>query len=183
MNGPLPSELAIFGGGCFWCLEAVFVDVEGVLEVQSGYCGGHVAEPNYAQVCSGSTGHAEVVRLRFDPARVSYDSLLDVFFTIHDPTTLNRQGNDVGTQYRSVIFATSKEQAASARAKIAELDRSGSYPDRVVTRVENVAEFWPAESEHEDYYERNPDAPYCQLVVAPKVAKFYQHFRHLLRPR
>ncbi|MDY0071434.1 MAG: peptide-methionine (S)-S-oxide reductase MsrA [Thauera sp.] len=178
---PVSTETAIFGGGCFWCLEAVFAEVSGVLEVQSGYCGGHVAEPTYPQVCSGDTGHAEVVRLRFDPAQISYETLLDILFTIHDPTTLNRQGNDVGTQYRSAIFATSAAQAEIARDKIAALDAGGSFASRIVTTVAAAPAFWPAESEHDDYFSRNPAQPYCQLVVAPKVMKFHQRFGHLLK--
>lgn len=170
------TEVAILGGGCFWCLEAVFVDAEGVLSVKSGYIGGHVDSPTYQQVCDGDTGHAEVVRVEFDPARIGFADLLDVFFAIHDPTTLNRQGNDVGTQYRSAIFTTSAEQDAIAHAKIAELTRESVFRDPIVTEVLPAPTFWPAETYHDDYFARNPFQPYCQYVVAPKVAKFRSKF-------
>lgn len=170
------TEVAILGGGCFWCLEAVFVDAEGVLSVKSGYIGGHVDSPTYQQVCDGDTGHAEVVRVEFDPARIGFADLLDVFFAIHDPTSLNRQGNDVGTQYRSAIFTTSAGQDAVARAKITELTREGVFRDPVVTEVLPAPTFWPAEAYHDDYFARNPFQPYCQYVVAPKVAKFRSKF-------
>ena len=175
------TEVAILGGGCFWCLEAVFVDAEGVLSVKSGYIGGHVDSPTYQQVCDGDTGHAEVVRVEFDPARIGFADLLDVFFAIHDPTTLNRQGNDVGTQYRSAIFTTSAGQDAVARAKIAELTREGVFRDPIVTEVLPAPTFWPAEAYHDDYFARNPFQPYCQYVVAPKVAKFRKVFAKHLR--
>ena len=170
------SEIAILAGGCFWCLEAVFLMTDGVLSVKSGYCGGGVDSPSYRQVCSGSTGHAEVVRLEFDPACISYREVLEIFFTIHDPTTLNRQGNDVGTQYRSAIFCTSDAQRETALAVIAELDRSGIFPARIVTEVKPAATFWPAEEDHDDYYWSNTDQPYCRYVISPKVAKFRQKF-------
>ncbi|MBS0372236.1 MAG: peptide-methionine (S)-S-oxide reductase MsrA [Proteobacteria bacterium] len=170
------TELAYLAGGCFWCLEAVFVDAEGVLSVKSGYIGGHVDAPTYHQVCDGDTGHAEVVRVEFDPARIGFADLLDVFFAIHDPTSLNRQGNDVGTQYRSAIFTTSAEQDAIAHAKIAELTRESVFRDPIVTEVLAAPTFWPAEAYHDDYFARNPFQPYCQYVVAPKVAKFRSKF-------
>ena len=169
-------ETAILGGGCFWCLEAVFDLVDGVEEVVPGYCGGHVDDPSYRQVCTGGTGHAEVVKIVFDPARVSYRELLEIFFTIHDPTTVDRQGNDVGPQYRSVIFATSEAQLHTALATIEELGERRVFPKAIVTRVERAPRFWPAEPEHHDYYGNNSDQPYCQYVVAPKITKFRSHF-------
>lgn len=169
-------ETAIFGGGCFWCLEAVFREVEGVESVTSGYCGGHVEAPSYRQVCRGGTGHAEVVKLDFDPARVSYRDLLEIFFVIHDPTTVDRQGNDIGPQYRSVIFVTSDAQLHEALALIEEMGEHRLFPKAIVTRVERAPTFWPAEPEHHDYYAHNSDQPYCQYVVAPKVAKFRDKF-------
>lgn len=210
-------DVAIFGGGCFWCLEAVYRKVRGVASVASGYMGGHVANPSYEQVCGKKTGHAEVVRIVFDPAVVSYEDLLAVFFTIHDPTTLNRQGNDVGPQYRSVIFATSDAQMATAKAVVDVLDRSSATQDPagrlaerfsamapsapVVTeliqvsganRIESASAdaasqavaqtFWPAEPEHDNYFERNPYQGYCHFVVAPKVVKAQQYFSDLMQP-
>ena len=174
-------ESAILGGGCFWCLEAVFLRVEGVHAVKSGYCGGALESPSYRQVCSGASGHAEVVKIDFDPAVVSYRVLLEIFFTIHDPTTPDRQGNDVGSQYRSVIFATSAAQLESARALIKEMGASGVFPAPIVTQVEPAPTFWPAEAEHHDYYTHNSNQPYCQYVVAPKVAKFHARFGELRR--
>ena len=174
-------ETAILGGGCFWCLEAVFMEIEGVHAVLSGYCGGKVDAPTYRQVCTGSTGHAEVVKIDFDPAVVSYRTLLEVFFTIHDPTTLNRQGNDVGTQYRSVIFATTDAQLNSARTFIEEMTAQRRFAQPIVTQVQPAPTFWPAEEEHHDYYTHNSDLPYCRYVVAPKVTKFYTQFGALSR--
>ena len=176
-SNPTPLlESAILGGGCFWCLEAVFLEVEGVHAVKSGYCGGHLDSPSYRQVCSGSTGHAEVVKIDFDPALFSYRDLLEIFFTIHDPTTLDRQGNDVGSQYRSAIFVTSEAQLQAARTLIKEMSGLRAFPSAIVTQVEPAPTFWPAEVEHHDYYALNGDQPYCQYVVAPKVAKFYARF-------
>ncbi|MCB1908216.1 MAG: peptide-methionine (S)-S-oxide reductase MsrA [Rhodocyclaceae bacterium] len=172
-------DSAIFGGGCFWCLEAVFCRVKGVQAVTSGYAGGQMPSPDYRAVCTGGTGHAEVVRVDFDPAEVSYGDLLAVFFAIHDPTTPNRQGNDVGTQYRSVIFAVSGDQQLLAQRAIADLDASGEYADPVVTEVLPASRFWPAEDYHQDYFANNPNQPYCRLVVAPKVDKFRQRFAEL----
>ena len=174
-------ESAILGGGCFWCLEAVFLRVEGVHAVKSGYCGGASAAPTYRQVCSGASGHAEVVKIDFDPAVVSYRVLLEIFFTIHDPTTLDRQGNDVGSQYRSVIYATSASQLASARALVEEMGEARVFAQPIVTQVEPAPVFWPAEAEHHDYYTHNSNQPYCQYVVAPKVAKFHARFAELRR--
>lgn len=169
-------QTAVLGGGCFWCLEAVFDRLDGVASVESGYMGGHVDRPTYRQVCGGDTGHAEVVRVTFDPAKIALTDLLDVFFTIHDPTTLNRQGNDVGTQYRSVIFYNSDEQRRQAEEAIARLNASHTWPDPVVTAVEPATEFFMAEDYHQEYFANNGNQPYCQLVVAPKVKKFQQKF-------
>ena len=164
------SEIAILGGGCFWCLEAVFDELEGVESVESGYAGGTVPNPTYKQVCSGKTGHAEVVRVTFDPGAIAYRDLLEIFFSIHDPTTLNRQGNDVGTQYRSVIFYTSEDQKKTAGQVIRELGGT------VVTELMPAPEFYVAEDYHQEYFENNPHQPYCQFVVAPKVQKFRSKF-------
>ena len=172
------TETADLGGGCFWCLEAVFQRLRGVREVQSGYQGGHVPNPGYQAVCGGRTGHAEVVRVRFDPAVLSYADLLRVFFAIHDPTTPNRQGADIGPQYRSVIFTHGPAQAATARAVIGELEAAGLHGAPFVTEVAEAAAhpFYPAEEYHRDYFRRNPGSGYCEVVVAPKVAKFRQQF-------
>ena len=164
-------EVATLAGGCFWCLEAAFQQLKGVEKVESGYAGGHVANPSYEQVCTGTTGHAEVLQITFDPAIISFDDLLHVFFTIHDPTTLNRQGADVGTQYRSAIFYNSPEQKAVAERVIAELQAEGVWDDPIVTEVKPLEIFYPAEEYHRDYYRRNPNQGYCRAVIAPKVAK------------
>ena len=170
------DEVAIFGGGCFWCTEAVYDSLHGVKSVESGYAGGHVENPTYRQVCGGDTGHVEVVRVTFDPQEISYRDLLDVFFSIHDPTTLNRQGGDVGTQYRSVIFYNSEEQRLAAEQAIATLNASHVWPDPVVTAVEPATKFFIAEDYHQEYFTNNPSQPYCQLVISPKVRKFQQKF-------
>ncbi|HQZ02621.1 MAG TPA: peptide-methionine (S)-S-oxide reductase MsrA [Thauera sp.] len=176
-TNPTPMlETAILGGGCFWCLEAVFLEVDGVRAVTSGYCGGHVDSPTYRQVCSGGSGHAEVVKVEFDPAIIGYRELLEIFFAIHDPTTPDRQGNDIGSQYRSAIFVSSDAQRHTALGLIEEMGESRTYPGAIVTRVERAPVFWPAEVEHHDYYAQNSDQPYCQYVVAPKVAKFRARF-------
>lgn len=172
----MASSTAVFAGGCFWCLEAVFGRLRGVKSVESGYMGGHVGQPTYPQVCSGNTGHAEVVRITFDPAEISYRDLLDVFFSVHDPTTLNRQGNDVGTQYRSAIFYNSQEQRQAAEEVIAELNAARVWPDPVVTALEPATEFFVAEHYHQQYYGNNSRQPYCQLVIAPKLHKLEQKF-------
>ncbi len=164
-------EIATLAGGCFWCLEAVYLELRGVLGVQSGYAGGRVPNPSYELVCTGTTGHAEVVQVTFDPDEISYRDLLDVFFTIHDPTTLNRQGNDVGTQYRSAIFYHSAEQKADAEQAIAELLAEKVWDDPIVTEVLPLQEFYPAEEYHRDYFRLHPDQAYCRAVIAPKVAK------------
>jgi len=174
-------EIATLAGGCFWCLEAVFDDMKGVESVESGYMGGSVANPTYEQVCGGDTGHAEVVQLEFDPAVVSFSDILQVFFVIHDPTTKDRQGNDVGTQYRSAIFYHSPEQKAAAERVIAEITRAGLYRDPIVTGVAPASTFHVAERYHQEYFARNPNQPYCQYVVAPKVAKFRKRFLDRLK--
>ena len=172
----------VLGGGCFWCLEAVFDRMEGVTSVESGYMGGHVDNPTYRQVCNGDTGHVEVVRVTFDPSKVSYREILDVFFSIHDPTTPNRQGNDVGTQYRSVIFYHNDEQKRLAEKYKVELDRSGAYDKPIVTQIVPMEKFYPAENYHHDYYEYNKDKnPYCTVVVRPKLEKFRKVFSEKLK--
>ncbi len=175
------SETAILGGGCFWCTEAAFSELKGVEAVQSGYAGGDIKNPTYEQVCTGRTGHAEVVEFKFDPAVISYEDLLRVFFTIHDPTTLNRQGADAGTQYRSVVFYADAAQEASARKIIAEFEASGAWGKKIVTEVSPAPEFYRAEPEHDQYFARNPYAGYCQAVIAPKVAKMRKAFAERLR--
>jgi peptide-methionine (S)-S-oxide reductase len=173
------AEVAILGGGCFWCLEAVYLEVRGVTGVESGYMGGHQADPTYEQVCAGATGHAEVVRLEFDPAQISYRDILEVFFTIHDPTTLNRQGNDVGSQYRSAIFFTSPQQEAVARQVVAEMANVWDAP--IVTEVTPAATWYKAEAYHQDYFRQHPLQGYCAFVVAPKVSKFRKTFANHLK--
>ncbi|MFO1311623.1 MAG: peptide-methionine (S)-S-oxide reductase MsrA [Burkholderiales bacterium] len=181
---PAPTrEAAVLGGGCFWCLDAVFRDLDGVDSVESGYAGGQGTHPTYEQVCSGRTGHAEVVKVTFDPAKIDYRDLLGVFFSIHDPTTRDRQGNDVGTQYRSVIFAQSPAQEAIARDVIGRLEREDLFGKPIVTEVAGAAPFYPAEDYHQDYFERNGGQPYCMFVVAPKVAKFRKSFADRLRKK
>jgi peptide-methionine (S)-S-oxide reductase len=173
-------EQATLAGGCFWCIEAVFSRTRGVLKAESGYSNGAHPSPNYEAVCSGTTGHAEVVQITFDPAVVSFAELLDVFFTVHDPTTLNRQGNDHGTQYRSAIFTHNEAQTAAARAHIAALQAQGAYGGApIVTEITPLANYHAAEGYHQRYFEHNPHAGYCMFVVAPKVSKFVQHFAHL----
>ncbi len=175
------TQALVLGGGCFWCTEAVYVQVRGVLDVESGYSNGHAPEPTYEQVCSGTTGHNEVVKLVYDPVQVSTRELLEIFFLTHDPTTLNRQGNDVGTQYRSGIYFTTPEQEAEARAIIDELTREGAYARPIVTEVLAVTNYSPAEDYHQDFFARNPYQGYCLAVAAPKVAKFRQTFARLAR--
>lgn len=175
------TETATLGGGCFWCIEPVFQELRGVRRVESGYAGGHVPDPSYENVCGGQTGHAEVVRVEFDPAEIGYRDILEVFFTVHDPTTPNRQGADVGTQYRSVIFHHDEEQRRVAVQVIAELEARGLWDAPVVTELAPAGEFYPAESYHQEYYRRNPGAGYCQVVIAPKVAKFRSRFADRLK--
>ena len=175
------SQVIVLGGGCFWCTEAVFVKVRGVTDVESGYSNGHLERPSYEQVCTGATGHNEVVRLTYDPEQVSTRQLLEVFFVVHDPTQLNRQGNDIGTQYRSGIYFTTPEQAQVAQALIDELQRDAAFGAPVVTEVLPLANYWPAEEYHQDFFEKNPHQGYCLAVAAPKVAKFRRTFASLVR--
>ena len=173
------NEAATLGGGCFWCLEAVYLDVDGVSAVESGYAGGTLEHPTYEQVCDGGSGHAEVVQLTFDPARIGYADILKIFFSIHDPTQLNRQGNDVGTQYRSVIFTHSDRQRAIAQQVLAQVTNERWYDSPIVTQVMPLNNnYWPAETYHQNYFAQHPEQSYCALVVAPKVAKFRQTFAH-----
>lgn len=176
------TQTAVIGGGCFWCLEAYLKGLRGIRSVQSGYAGGHAPNPTYEQVCTGATGHAEVVKLEFDPEVVSYQDLLRVFFTMHDPTTKDRQGNDVGTQYRSIVLYENEEQRQQAENVMREVTEQGLYPDPLVTQLEPLAEFYPAEAYHADYYARNPNQPYCAVVIAPKVAKFRELYADRLTP-
>jgi len=175
------TETATLAGGCFWCLEAVYQEMRGVLKVESGYAGGHVANPTYRAVCEGLTGHAEVVQITYDPQEVNYADLLAVFFTIHDPTTMNRQGADVGTQYRSAIFYNSIEQKITAQQMIAELDRQKIWEAPIVTEVTALDVFYPAEAYHQNYYKRNPYQGYCMAVITPKVNKFRSKFLEKLK--
>jgi peptide-methionine (S)-S-oxide reductase len=181
MSPAAAGETATLGGGCFWCLEAVFEGLNGVLSVESGYTGGSKANPCYEEVCGGHTGHVEVVRIYFDPGAISFRDLLEVFFVVHDPTTPNRQDNDVGTQYRSAIFYHSPHQKEIAAQVIDELNRAGLWRDPIVTEVAPAAAFYPAEDYHREYFARNPYQPYCQFVVAPKVAKFRKRFLDRLK--
>jgi peptide-methionine (S)-S-oxide reductase len=173
------TEVATLAAGCFWCVDTLFRELRGVKIVVSGYAGGTRANPTYEQVCTGATGHAEVIQITFDPSVISYRDLLDVFFTVHDPTTLNRQGGDVGTQYRSVIFAHTPEQRRIAERTIAEITAQKLWDDPIVTQVEDATELYPAEGYHQDYYTNNPNQGYCRMVIAPKVAKFRS--KHLAR--
>lgn len=179
MSEQTAGDVAILGGGCFWCIEAVFLEARGVTRVESGYMGGHVDHPTYEAVCNGTTGHAEVVRLEFDPSVISYHDILEIFFTIHDPTTLNRQGNDVGTQYRSVIFTTSPEQEAVARTVMAEMAMVWDAP--LVTEVLPQETWYKAEDYHQNYFAQHPLQGYCAFVVAPKVSKFRATFSDRLK--
>ena len=174
-------EVAIVAGGCFWCIEAVFDEVQGVLSAESGYIGGSMANPSYEAVCTGMTGHAEAVRVTFDPTVISYAEVLSIFFAVHDPTTLNRQGHDMGTQYRSAVFTTSAEQKATAEAIIAALTSEKVFGDPIVTEVTEAGEFYKCEAYHDDYYKRNPYAGYCRVVIDPKVAKFRKQFAAKLK--
>lgn len=175
------NEMATLGGGCFWCLEGALTQLAGIHSILPGYAGGHVDNPDYDSVCSGKTGHAEVIQARFDPAVIDYRTVLEAFFTIHDPTTLNRQGNDVGTQYRSVIFTHDSRQEAIAKALIAELTAAHIWPDPIVTAVLPAPTFWPAENYHRDYFAKHPEQPYCQIVTHPKVIKLRQAFASRLK--
>jgi peptide-methionine (S)-S-oxide reductase len=181
MSESIATETLYLAGGCFWCAESVFKEVRGVLDVESGYANGQIDHPSYEQVCTGRTGHAEVVRLVYDPAQVSTRDLLEVFFATHDPTQLNRQGHDVGTQYRSGIYFTTPEQEAVARELVQELTRDEVYGAPIVTEITPIASYWPAEEYHQDFYERNPTQGYCMAVAAPKLRKFRDKFKALRR--
>jgi peptide-methionine (S)-S-oxide reductase len=181
MNSSGEREIATLAGGCFWCLEAVFDQLKGVEDVVSGYSGGQAPNPSYAQVCTGTTGHAEVTQLTFDPQRISFREILQVFFTIHDPTTLNRQGADVGTQYRSAIFYHTPAQKETAEAVIHELEAEGVWSQPIVTQVTPFKAFYPAEDYHQEYFAQHGGQPYCQVVIAPKVAKFRKHYMDRLK--
>jgi peptide-methionine (S)-S-oxide reductase len=180
MNDPI-SAVAVFGGGCFWCTEAVFDELRGVKSVMSGYAGGNTKNPTYEEVCGGRTGHAEVIKIEFDPGEIAFKDLLTVFFASHDPTTLNRQGNDVGTQYRSAIFYATEEQKREAEAFIKELNDSKAFGKPVVTTLEPLGEFYEAEDYHQKYYANNPYQPYCQYMIPPKLNKLHKQFGALLK--
>jgi methionine-S-sulfoxide reductase len=176
-----PTETATFGTGCFWCTEAIFQQLDGVSKVTSGYSGGHVKNPTYKEVCTGTTGHAEVVQIEYDPQKISFDELLEVFWQTHDPTTLNRQGNDVGPQYRSAIFYHNEEQKEKAEKYKAELDKSGAFNNPIVTEITAFSNFYPAENYHQDYYNQNGSQPYCNFVIRPKLEKFKKVFKDKLK--
>ena len=175
------TAVAVFGGGCFWCTEAVFDELRGVKSVVSGYAGGTTKSPTYEQVCSGKTGHAEAIKIEFDPAQISFRDLMTVFFATHDPTTLNRQGNDVGTQYRSAIFFTDDQQKAEAASFIKELEEAKTFKNSIVTSLESFADFYPAEDYHQKFYANNPYQPYCQYSIPPKLNKLHKQFSTLLK--
>lgn len=175
----MKNEIAVFGGGCFWCTEAIYQELEGVIEVWPGYAGGSTPNPNYEAVCSGQTGHAEAIKIEFDPTKISYQNLLAVFFGTHDPTTLNRQGNDVGTQYRSIILTNSPEQKSAAEAYLVEAQKDVADP--IVTEIKTLETFYEAEDYHKNYYARNVLQPYCQFVINPKLSKLKEKFRELLK--
>lgn len=175
------TETIVLGGGCFWCTEAVFAALDGVLRVEPGYCGGVIPNPDYEAVCSGATGHAEVIRIEFDPGRIAFQDLLAVFFLTHDPTTLNRQGHDVGSQYRSVIFCQSEAQQQAAAAMLAELEAGRVFPGPIVTELADSPPFWPAEDYHQSYFARNPQQPYCAALIPPKLEKLGRYFPEKLR--
>ncbi len=179
----MTKEVATLGGGCFWCLEATFEMLEGVEKVVNGYAGGAVDNPSYKAVCTGKTGHAEVVQVTFDAAKLPFPELLEVFFSIHDPTTVNRQGADVGTQYRSIILTHDENQRKAAQDAVRNMDASGSFPSRVVTQVEPLKVFYPAEDYHQGYYRKNPGEGYCQMVISPKIAKVRRAWADKLKPR
>jgi len=181
MTDTTKLEKATLGAGCFWCVEAIFQDVKGVEKVESGYSGGTVKSPTYEQVCSGTTGHAEVAQITFDPSVVTYEQILNVFFHVHDPTTMNRQGADVGSQYRSAIFYNSDEQKKTAEKVKEETGKSGLWDDPIVTEITALDTFYPAENYHQDYYNNNPGNSYCSFVIAPKIKKFYKEFGYLLK--
>jgi peptide-methionine (S)-S-oxide reductase len=175
------NGIAVFGGGCFWCTETIFSSLKGVIEVTSGYAGGKTSRPSYLQVCSGTTGHAEVVKIEYDPSVIGYDDLLDVFFHTHDPTTVNRQGADVGEQYRSIIFYDSEDQKKQAERYIGKLNTGNEFNAPVVTQVKPLTEFYASEDYHQHYYEANASQPYCEIIISPKLAKFKKKFGNLLK--
>ena len=177
----LKTDTATFATGCFWCTEAIFQELKGVLKVHSGYSGGHIANPSYEQVCTGETGHAECLQIIYDPKIISFDELLEVFWESHDPTSLNRQGNDEGTQYRSAIFYHNEEQKQKAEHYKARLDKSGAYPNPIVTEITSFTNFYPAENYHQDYYRLHGSQPYCNFVIRPKVEKFEKVFKDKLK--
>lgn len=177
----IDTDTATFGNGCFWCTEAIFQQLEGVLKVSSGYSGGHVINPTYKEVCAGTTGHAEVIQIIYDPAKISFDELLEVFWQTHDPTTLNRQGNDVGTQYRSAVFFHSKQQKEKAETYKRELDKSGAFNKPIVTEIVPFTSFYIAENYHQDYFLNNGEQPYCTYVIRPKIEKFQKVFKSKLK--
>ncbi len=177
------TETAVFGAGCFWCVEAIYQRVNGIMSVESGYAGGHVENPTYKQVTTGTTGHAEVARLEYDPDVISYEELLEVFWHTHNPTTLNRQGADVGPQYRSVIFYANEEQKRIAEKSLEKTDASDLWEDPIVTKIEPLTNYSKAEDYHQNYYNNNPNAGYCSIVIAPKIAKFKKEFPHLLNEK
>jgi len=181
VHGASHEETITLGGGCFWCVEAVFDQVKGVKRVDSGYTGGRIPNPTYEQVCSGMSGHAEVIRVTFDPAEISLDDILRIFFTVHDPTTLNRQGADAGTQYRSAIFYETEAQKATAERIIREISATKIWDNLIVTEVAPASEFYVAEGYHQEYYANNSNQPYCRIVIVPKVKKFREHFRDYMR--
>lgn len=175
------TALATFGAGCFWCTEAVYLKLKGVLKVTSGYTGGKIPNPTYQAVCTGTTGHAEVIQVEYDPSVITFDQMLDVFFHTHDPTTLNRQGADTGTQYRSAVFYHDEAQKAAAEKMIKDLNASGEFKSPIVTTLEKLGKFYPAEGYHQDYFKLNPGNPYCQAVIVPKVSKFQKRYEALLK--
>ena len=175
------TEIAVFGGGCFWCTEAIFKSLKGVTSVTSGFTGGRTLSPSYEQVSSGNTGHIESIKIEFDPAMISYDDLLSVFFNTHDPTTLNRQGNDVGEQYSSAIFYSNEEQKSKAESLIKELSDSKAYEDPIITAVKPLGEFYPADESHKDFYDKNKGSPYCEIVIEPMLDKLKKRFAELLK--
>ena len=175
------TALATFGAGCFWCTEAVYLKLKGVLKVTSGYTGGKIPNPTYQAVCTGTTGHAEVIQVEYDPSVITFDQMLDVFFHTHDPTTLNRQGADTGTQYRSAVFYHDEAQKTAAEQMIKDLNASGEFKSPIVTTLEKLGKFYPAEDYHQDYFKLNPENPYCQAVIVPKVSKFQKRYEALLK--
>ena len=175
------SEIAVFGGGCFWCAEAIFEQLRGIISVKSGYSGGTVPNPTYEQVCSGTTGHIEVVQVEYDPSQIFFESLLEIFFSTHDPTTMDRQGNDVGEQYRSVVFYTTEEQRAEAEKFIEKLELEGVFDNPVVTELRPFHKFYEAERYHQEYYRNNPNQPYCRAVINPKLKKFKEKYASLIK--